>query len=77
MYAMQKWEYKTVTLLAGRVYEVDDKELGHHIGLWTGFDGESFHEYLSKLGEDGWEVCGTAPTAKSHRTFIILKRPKS
>jgi hypothetical protein len=72
-----KWEYLTVFLNDGdrhimRVQKINDQELPY----WK--TGPAWHEYINKLGEEGWEL------VRTHRSdhygvppwTWIFKRPK-
>jgi hypothetical protein len=59
---MQKWEYRTIEVIKGRVNQVNG-QLSYKVlpkGLSSG-QPYTIDEYLSVIGEEGWEIvgCGT------------------
>jgi len=68
---MQKWEYLVVRTYGGVVVLVD----GHEVAQMGGAQpvGALLHEYLSRVGQEGWEVVGMAGVREG--TEIVLKRP--
>ncbi|MBX3082550.1 MAG: hypothetical protein KF716_13015 [Anaerolineae bacterium] len=89
---MQRWEYQTLVVKIGREKQVEVVQLNNKEakavepgGL---FKEPMYHDlptYLAQVGQDGWEVAGTAPLTHTipgsgtgdgrNRVMIILKRP--
>lgn len=68
---MQKWEYMVIRSYGGVVMLVDGQETAKMVG--TQAVGNLLHEFLSGVGEDGWEVVGMAGVREGAE--IVLKRP--
>jgi hypothetical protein len=68
---MEKWEYMLVRSYGGVVMRVNDQEAGKMAGATP--VGQSLHEYLNRVGAEGWEVVGMAGVREGAE--IILKRP--
>jgi hypothetical protein len=68
---MDKWEYMLVRSYGGVVMRVNDQEIGKMAGATP--VGQLLHEYLNRVGEEGWEVVGMAGVREGAE--IILKRP--
>ncbi len=70
---MPQWEYRLVWASDGKVTQINAERVGK-----TGFSGpqgEALHDYLNRIGAEGWEAVGyAAPSSAS--TSILLKRPK-
>jgi hypothetical protein len=62
-----KWEYKTVWLKSGDVFESKTKK--EDIAYWDGF--------FNKMGEDGWELIQITkgPQGAFHHDYAYFKRP--
>jgi hypothetical protein len=70
---MPQWEYLLVWASDGKVTHVNDERVGKT--GFTGAQGEPLHDYLNRMGAEGWEAVGyVAPTTAL--TSILLKRPK-
>ena len=79
---MQKWEYMVIKVVEGKVEKVNDKPIvkGPPKGLLMKVDTYSLIEYLSKIGNEGWEVVtaegvGLSNSAALSMAAIIAKRP--
>lgn len=74
---MQKWEYLTIEL--GRFGMMAPQQVapryvdGHELRDWKKL---ALHTYLSQLGQDGWEMCGTLTTESRLTEYIFFKRPR-
>ena len=68
---MQKWEYMVIRSYGGVVMLVNGQETAKMVG--TQAVGDLLHEFLSGVGEDGWEVVGMAGVREGAE--IVLKRP--
>lgn len=69
---MQKWEYMVIRSYGGVVMLVNGQETAKMVG--TQAVGDLLHEFLSGVGEDGWEVVGMAGVREGAE--IVLKRPQ-
>jgi hypothetical protein len=61
--AMRMWEYAFAWGRNGTVY----KDINGNLVT------QNVREYLSQVGRDGWELCGTLPERDGH--LLIFKRP--
>ncbi|MCK4901242.1 MAG: hypothetical protein KAS38_20835 [Anaerolineales bacterium] len=68
---MQKWEHMVIRSYGGVVMHVNGQETAEIVGAQP--VGEMLYEFLSGVGEDGWEVVGMAGVREG--TEIVLKRP--
>ena len=68
---MQKWEHMVIRTYGGVVMTINGKKVAELAGGQP--VGEMLHEFLSDVGEDGWEVVGMAGVREG--TEIVLKRP--
>jgi len=69
---MQKWEYLYVRVSENKVLMINNQKEGK-FGLITGsVKGEPVHEFLNRMGQDGWEVIALTHDAA---LVFILKRP--
>ena len=68
---MQKWEHIFVRSYGGVVMLVNGQEVGQMTDMLP--VGEMLYEFLSEIGEEGWEVVGMAGVRD--RTELVLKRP--
>jgi len=57
---MKKWEYQVVRTYGGVVMLQNSQEVGKIVNNQP--IGELLHEYLAKMGLEGWEVAGMAET---------------
>ena len=74
---MQKWEYITVGTDKAQKVDTINGEHQHEKDriFFTIVRGiEDLYAGLTRLGDEGWEVAGTA--SMEHSVLIILKRPK-
>lgn len=69
---MQHWEYLLVWASDGKVTQINDEKVGRT--GFTGVQGEFLHEYLNRMGLEGWEAIGYA-TPTSAQSSVLLKRP--
>ncbi|MCK4725026.1 MAG: hypothetical protein KAT29_04460 [Anaerolineales bacterium] len=67
---MEKWEYMVIRSYSGVVTMVNGQEVAQMVGSQPA--GTLLHEYLSGVGEDGWEVVSMAGVREG--ADIILKR---
>jgi hypothetical protein len=83
---MPKWEYTTLRVVNETVMRVNDQQVGDiKTSLLGGSkeQGSPLHQYLNKIGQDGWEVAGMTPITggSEHRAIlayiVVLKRPLS
>ncbi len=68
---MQCWEYLLVWASDGKVTQINDEKVGKT--GFTGVQGEWLHEYLNRMGQEGWEAIGYG-TPNSAQCSILLKR---
>jgi hypothetical protein len=68
---MKKWEYQVVRTYGGVVMMANGQELGKIVSNQP--VGELLHEYLEKVGIEGWEVVGMAEVRGG--VELVLKRP--
>lgn len=68
---MDKWEYMVVRSYGGVVMRVNDQEVAKMAGATP--VGQLLHEFLNRVGEEGWEVVGMAGVREGAE--IVLKRP--
>lgn len=68
---MQRWEHMVIRSYGGVVMLVNGQETANIVG--TQPVGEMLYEFLSHVGEDGWEVVGMAGVREGLE--IVLKRP--
>lgn len=68
---MQKWEHMVIRSYGGVVMTINGQEAAELVGGQP--VGEMLYEFLSDVGEDGWEVVGMAGVREG--TEIVLKRP--
>ncbi len=71
---MQKWEYM--------VFSVNDENRIIQVNGWNSDQQERLHNFLDRLGAEGWEFCGflvneklVGRPARFLSTSGILKRP--
>ena len=77
---MQQWQYQTIAVIvpsassdACFILSINENKLGR-----DEVERSNLISYLSKAGQEGWEVVGTMNTqfeASTSRHIIILKRP--
>ena len=80
---MQKWSYVTASVYDDKVLEIDGQKVGdmRFKGFSWEVKGENLHDFLNRMGQDGWEVVGVTPvtgTGDKPGTVsikVILKRP--
>lgn len=64
---MQKWEYMVLMALGNKVLSINGEKAAR-MDLLGNWKGESIHDLLNHLGNQGWEVCGCGENR------IVLKR---
>lgn len=73
---MRTIEYHTALFQQGRITHVD----GRWIGTRAPTDPQAvdtcpdLHVYLSRVGGEGWELCGQVPIAQGQATQLVFKR---
>jgi hypothetical protein len=66
---MQKWEYKTLWVDAGKIIAEDNGPTPQNERI-------AVEKYINRLGESGWELAGVAGSDASIFCYLYFKRPK-
>jgi len=69
---MNAWDYQVVRTYGGVVMMVNGQEAGKIVNNQP--VGELLHEFLNKVGQQGWEVVGMAETRGGLE--LVLKRAR-
>lgn len=59
---MQKWEYLYVQTLDDRILRVNGQLYGKYTVASPGTPGEPIHDFLNRVGREGWELVGVVNT---------------
>jgi len=72
---MTKWEHAYALAYDDKLEMMNGISAGQS-SLLADIKGPSVSQFLSKMGQDGWEVVGICPASEhAGRWRIILKRP--
>jgi hypothetical protein len=65
---VQNWEYITLRVAEEKVVAVNA------IPLTLALEECNLHNYLNKMGREGWEVAGVTSYDGAQRNFIVILR---
>lgn len=73
---MTKWEYIYAEAGENTILYVNGHSILESQGFLKGSKGQAVSEFLTKSGQDGWEVVGICQSnEQASRWRLVLKRP--